>query len=108
MKTRLRNISLVLAWILFIIFIIMMMRNNAFQKDTSKIPTPIDTTETVSHRWDIVDSVDVIPPGQTNTLQFDTKYRIYTENNFEFVTTKKYVKGDSLHYIFYKVKDAQN
>lgn len=104
MKTRLRNISLILAWILFIIFIIMMMKNGTFQKISLKIPTPIDTTELVSYRWDIVDSVDVIPPGQESTLQFDTKYRIYTKNDFEFVTTVRYSKGDTLHYVFYNSK----
>lgn len=104
MKNKIRIIILILAWVLFIAFIIVMMKNNTFQKRNSKIPTPSDTTELVSHRWDIVDSVDVIPPGQENTLQFDTKYRIYTKSDFEFVTTKRYNKGDSLHYVFYNSK----
>lgn len=63
-----------------------------------------NNNRTMSIEIDIVDSVDVIRPGEINTLQFDYMYKIHTKNFREFTTRYKYEKGDTLQYIFYKTE----
>jgi hypothetical protein len=54
------------------------------------------------HKWDVVDSVEIIGPGEINTLQFDNMYKVRTKNNHEFVSRQNYKKGDTVHYFFQK------
>jgi hypothetical protein len=63
-----------------------------------------NNNRTMSIEIDIVDSVDVIRPGEINTLQFDYMYKIHTKNSHEFTTRNKYSKGDTLQYIFYNTE----
>lgn len=56
----------------------------------------------IIHKWDVVDSVDVIRPGEINTLQFDYMYKVHTNGKHVFVTRQKFKKGDSIHYIYQK------
>ena len=88
--------------LVFILFLFSLLGYFIFLDVTVKEHYKTDKVSIIIHKWDVVDSVDVIRPGEINTLQFDYMYKVYTNGKHEFVTRQKFKKGDSIHYIYRK------
>jgi hypothetical protein len=92
-KLRIRGMVVgLIIWTLLVIFVIVFMSGCGKQKPLIEPGDVVKKT--------IVDSVEVLPPH--STIEIDNRYRYFTSDSTEFITTTKYRVGDTITAIYKK------
>ena len=95
MKENVRNYGIIISLVVWFILVVLVAFTLTGCGKSKPIVEPGDVVKKI-----VVDSVEVLPPH--STIETDNRYRYFTSDSTEFITTTKYRVGDTITAIYKK------
>ena len=95
MKESVRNNGIIISMIIWLILVVLVVITISGCGKPKPMIEPGDVVKKI-----VVDSMEVLPPH--STIETDNRYRYFTSDSTEFISTTKYRVGDTITAIYKK------